>query len=217
MAARKASARGASAAKPVMSSAAALALETNQTTMEKPMTQTFKFPFADVDFTKVFGEFKMPTAADFKFPQVNVEAMAEAQRKNIAVMTSANTAAFEAFKALAERQADMVKAMTEEFSKSASEIMAAASFEEKAARHAGVAKKSYATAIANGRALSDMIGKCNAQPLEVVNARVAEVIEAVKALVAKKTYAPPALQDCRAGGFLPPRSPVRHRAAPQER
>lgn len=186
MAARKASARGASAAKPVMSSAAAPAPETSLTTMEKPMTQTFKFPFADVDFTKVFGEFKMPTAADFKFPAFNVEAFAEAQRKNIAVMTSANTAAFEAFKALAERQADMVKAMTEEFSKSASEIMAAASFEEKAAKQADVAKKTYETAIANVRELSEMIAKSNAQTLDVVNARVAEVIEEVKALVAKK-------------------------------
>jgi phasin family protein len=185
MAARKASARGASAAKPAVT-LAAMAPDTSQTTMEKPVTQTFKFPFADVDFTKVFGEFKMPTAADFKFPQFNVEALAEAQRKNIAVMTSANTAAFEAFKALAERQADMVKAMTEEFSKAASEIMSAASFEEKAAKQADVAKKTYETAIANLRELSEMIAKSNAQTLDVVNARVTEVIEEVKALVAKK-------------------------------
>src|SRR5687768_14469852 len=126
MAARKAFARATNAVMPAVTPAA------TAPEMEKPMTQTFKFPFADVDFTKVWGEFKMPTAADFKFPAFNIEAMAEAQRKNIAVMTSANTAAFEAFKTLAERQAEMVKAMTEEFSKSASEIMAAASFEEKA-------------------------------------------------------------------------------------
>lgn len=150
------------------------------------MMQTFKFPFADVDFTKVWGEFKMPTATDFKLPAFNVEALAEAQRKNIAVMTTANQAAFEAFKALAERQADMVKAMTEEFSKAASEIMAAASFEEKATKQADVAKKTYETAIANVRELSEMIAKSNAQTLDAVNARVAEVIEEIKVMVAKK-------------------------------
>ncbi|MCW5741863.1 MAG: phasin family protein [Alphaproteobacteria bacterium] len=182
MAARKASARGASAAKPTVTAAAATA-----PAMERPMTQTFKFPFADVDFTKVWGEFKMPTAADFKFPAAfNVEALAEAQRKNIAVITTANQAAFEAFKALAERQADMVKAMTEEFSKSASEIMAAASFEEKAAKQADAAKKTYETAIANLRELSEMVAKSNAQTLDAVNARVAEVIEEIKAMIAKK-------------------------------
>lgn len=150
------------------------------------MTQTFKFPFADVDFTKVWGEFKVPTAADFRFPALNIEAFAEAQRKNIAVMTSANTAAFEAFKALAERQADMVRAMTEEFSKAASEIMAAASIEEKAAKQADVAKKTYDTSIANLRELSEMIAKSNEQTLDVVNARVAEVIEEIKTAIAKK-------------------------------
>lgn len=182
MAARKAPARGARAAKPTVIPAAATAADE----MEKPVTQTFKFPFADVDFTKVWGEFKMPTATDFKFPALNVEALAEAQRKNIAVMTSTNQAAFEAFKALAERQADMVKAMTEEFSKAASEIMAAASFEEKAAKQADVAKKAYETAIANVRELSDMIAKSNTQTLDAVNARVAEVIEEIKAMIAKK-------------------------------
>lgn len=192
MAARKASARGTSAAKPVPSSVVPSPAVQSPTTltapeMEKPMTPTFKFPFADVDFTKVWGEFKMPTAADFKFPVAfNVEAIAEAQRKNIAVMTTANTAAFEAFKSLAERQAEMVKAMTEDFSKAASEIMAAASFEEKATKQADVAKKTYETAIANLRELSEMIAKSNAQTLEAVNTRVAEVMEEVKALVAKK-------------------------------
>jgi phasin family protein len=183
MAARKASARG--AGKPALTPVAVMAADARET-MERPVTQTFKFPFADVDFTKVFGEFKMPTAADFKFPQLNVEAFAEAQRKNIAVLTTANQSAFEAFKALAERQAEMIKAMTEEFSKATSEIMAAASFEEKAAKQADAAKQAYERAIANVRELSEMVAKSNAQTLDVVNARVAEVIEEVKALVAKR-------------------------------
>ena len=182
MAVRRMSTRGARSDKPAASPAVATAPDE----LEKPMTQTFKFPFAEVDFTKMWGEFKMPTAGDFKFPALNVEAFAEAQRKNIAVVTTANQAAFEAFKALAERQADMVKAMTEEFSKAASDIMSAASFEEKAAKQADVAKKTYETAISNVRELSEMVAKSNAQTLDAVNVRVAEVIEEIKAMIAKK-------------------------------
>ena len=64
--------------------------------------------------------------------------------------------------------------------------MSAASFEEKAAKQADVAKKTYETAISNVRELSEMVAKSNAQTLDAVNVRVAEVIEEIKAMIAKK-------------------------------
>lgn len=140
--------------------------------------QAFKFPFADVDFTKAMGEFKMPT--------VNVEALTEAHRKNLAAVTAANQTAFDAFKAAAQRQGDMIKAAVEEFSKITSEVMSAATFEEKATKQADAAKKVYETAIANIRELSDMVSKGNTEALEVVNVRVTEALDEIKALVAKK-------------------------------
>ena len=47
----------------------------------------FKNPFTDFDFSKIAGEFKLPT--------VNVETFVETARKNFAAMTTANTAAVE--------------------------------------------------------------------------------------------------------------------------
>src|SRR5262245_17084183 len=100
---------------------------------------TFKNPFADFDFTKLAGEFKLPT--------VNVETVVETARKNFAVLTSANTAAVETAKTIAQRQGDMVRAALEDFSKHGSEVLAAATVEEKALKQIDFVKKSYETAI----------------------------------------------------------------------
>jgi len=139
---------------------------------------SFKFPFSDVDFTKAFGEFKVPT--------FDVEILVEAQRKNVAAITAANQTAFEAVKSAAQRQGDMIKAATEEFSKAASELMSAATFEEKAAKQTDVAKKVYETTVANMREIADIVAKGNAEALDLVNKRITEALDEIKAVVAKK-------------------------------
>ena len=107
---------------------------------------TFKNPFTDFDFTKIAGEFKLPT--------VNVETVVETARKNFAVLTSANTAAVETMKTIAQRQGDMVRAAMEDFSKHGSEVLAAATVEEKAIKQIDFAKKSYEMAIANTKEIA---------------------------------------------------------------
>lgn len=138
----------------------------------------FKNPFADFDFTKVAGEFKIPT--------VDVETFVETGRKNFAAMTTAGTAAVESFKTIAQRQGDMFRAAVEDFSKHGSEVLAAATFEEKAAKQIDFAKKSYDLAIANTKELVELVGKSQADAFEALNARVAELADEVKAAIAKK-------------------------------
>jgi phasin family protein len=139
---------------------------------------TFKNPFADYDFSKIAGEFKLPT--------VNVESVVETARKNFAAMTTANTAAVEAIKTIAQRQGDMVRAAMEEFSRHGSDVMAAATVEEKAVKQIDFAKKSYETAIANSKEIAGMVGKSHTEAFEALSARVAELTEEVKAAIAKK-------------------------------
>src|SRR5437899_7759526 len=93
---------------------------------ETPMyaNSAFKNPFADFDFTKIVGEFKLPT--------VNVETVVETTRKNFAALTTANTAAVELMKAIGQRQGDMVRVAMEDLSRHGSEVLAAATVEEKA-------------------------------------------------------------------------------------
>src|SRR5436309_3219787 len=111
----------------------------------------FKNPFADFDFTKIAGEFKLPT--------VNVETIVETTRKNFAALTTANTAAVESIKSIGQRQGDMVRTAMEDFSKHGSEVLAAATVEEKAAKQIDFAKKSYEAAIANTKELADLYSK----------------------------------------------------------
>jgi phasin family protein len=138
----------------------------------------FKNPFADFDFTKIAGDFKLPT--------INVETIVETTRKNFAALTSANTAAVESIKAIGQRQGDMVRAAMEDFSKHGSEVLAAATVEEKAAKQIEFAKKSYEAVIANTKELASLYSKGQTEAFEALSARVAELADEVKAAIAKK-------------------------------
>lgn len=140
-------------------------------------TGAFKNPF-DLDFSKIAGE--------FKFPVVNMETMVETGRKNFAAMTTVSTATVEAMKTIAQRQGDMVRAAMEDFSKHGSDVLAAASIEEKAAKQIDFAKKSYDLAIANTKELADLYTKSQTEAFETLNARIAELTEEVKAALAAK-------------------------------
>jgi phasin family protein len=139
---------------------------------------TFKNPFTDFDFTKIAAEFKLPT--------VNVETVVETARKNFAALTTANTAAVESMRTIAQRQGDMVRAAMEDFSKHGSEVLAAATIEEKAIKQIDFAKKSYETAIANTKELAELVGKTQAEAFEALSSRVSELTEEVKAAIAKR-------------------------------
>jgi len=138
----------------------------------------FKNPFADFDFSKISGEFKLPT--------MNVETFVETARKNFATMTSLNTAAVEQMKTIAQRQGDMVRAAIEDFSKHGSEVLAAATVEEKAAKQIDFMKKTYESAITNSKELADLYTKGQTDAVTALSARVAELTEEVKAAIAKK-------------------------------
>jgi len=138
----------------------------------------FKNPFVDFDFSKIAGE--------FKFPTMNVETVVETSRKNFAAMTTASTAAVESMKTIATRQGDMFRAALEDFSKHGSDVLSAATVEEKIAKQIDFAKKSYDLAVTNTRELAELYAKGQAEALETLSARVADLSEDVKAAIAAK-------------------------------
>ena len=139
---------------------------------------TFKNPFTDFDFSKFAGE--------FKFPMVNVESIVESNRKTFAAFTTASTSTVEALKTIAQRQGDMIRAAFEDFSKHGSEVLAAATVEEKTAKQIDFAKKSYDAALANARELGELYTKGQTEAFGVINERIAELTDEVKAAIAKK-------------------------------
>ena len=138
----------------------------------------FKNPFTDFDFSKFSSEFKLPV--------VNVETVVETARKNFATLTSVNTAAVESMKAIAQRQGDMIRTALEDFSKHGSEVLAAATVEEKAAKQIDFVKKTYESAVANSKELADLYSKGHTDALKALSERVAELTEEVKTAIAKK-------------------------------
>ena len=138
----------------------------------------FKNPFADFDFSKIAGE--------FKFPMVNVESVVETGRKNFAAVTTASTAAVESMKTIATRQGDMFRAAMEDFSKHGSDVLSAATVEEKIAKQIDFAKKSYDLAITNSKELAGLYTKGQTEAFETLSARVADLTEEVKAAIAAK-------------------------------
>ncbi len=139
---------------------------------------TFKYPFTDFDFSKFAGE--------FKFPMINVESIVESNRKNFAAFTTASTSAVESLKTIAQRQGDMVRAALEDFSKHGSEVLAAATVEEKATKQIDFAKKSYDLALANAKELGELYAKSQTEAFNVIHERIAEFADEVKAAIAKK-------------------------------
>ena len=138
----------------------------------------FQNPFANFDFSKIAGE--------FKFPMVNMESIVETNRKNFAAMTTLGTSAVESIKTIATRQGDMMRSAMEDLSKHGSDVLSAATVEEKTAKQIDFVKKSYDVALANAKELGELYTKTQAEAVSALSERIAELTEEVKAAIAKK-------------------------------
>lgn len=134
----------------------------------------FKNPFMDMDVQKMMGEFKIPN--------VDVDAVVAAQKKNIEALTSANQLAVEGMQAIAKRQADIMRQTVEELQKNMQSFMSNGAPEAKAAKGAELTKTAFEKAIANMKELSEMVAKSNGEAFDVINKRVAESLDEIRDL-----------------------------------
>ncbi len=128
---------------------------------------------------------------DFKVPSFNVEALLETHRKNAAALSAAHQIAFDSLKALAQRQSELIKATVDDYSRVANDVLTAVSLEERAAKQADAARHAYVATVSNVRELSDMALKANVAAADILNARVTEAFDEVKALFAAPLAAAP--------------------------
>ena len=152
-----------------------------------------QFPFFDADFGKFaeFGKFMDPNkmADMFKMPSFDAKAMADSQRKTVEAFTAVNRVAYEGGQAIAQRQTEIVREAVDEAMKAMKEL-ASATPEDRFAKQTELAKESYEATLANIRELTEMASKANQEALDVINARVTEVLDemrsAAKVQTAKK-------------------------------
>jgi len=134
-------------------------------------------PFLEFDLSKALGEFKAPG--------VDIDAIMAAQRRNIEAVTAANQLAFEGLQAVVRRQTEILRQSMEEAGSMVSDLMAAGSPEDKAAKQAELIKATFEKALANMKELSEMVAKSNTEAADVLSKRVSESLDEVKAAMAK--------------------------------
>ena len=134
-------------------------------------------PFMDMDISKMLSELKLP--------MVDMDAVMAAQRRNIEALTTANKLAFEGMQAVARRQADIMRQMTEEMSSMLTTLMSAGTPEERLARQADATKQAFEKMLSNMRELAEMLGKSNTEAAEIIQNRVSESLDELKNMAKK--------------------------------
>ncbi|HHW79077.1 MAG TPA: phasin family protein [Xanthomonadaceae bacterium] len=145
-------------------------------------------PFANVDFGKFdFSKFDMSKMlGDVKIPGFDMQAVMDAQRKNIEALTAANQAAVQGMQAVAQRQAEILSQSMNEVSSIAQQLAGAGNPQEMTAKQAELVRKAFEQALANMRELAEMVSKSNTEAFAIINKRVTESLQELKGLVTPK-------------------------------
>ena len=142
------------------------------------MTRNFN-PFGDLDFNKMLQ--------DFKLPSLDADAMAGAYRKNVEAITEASQVAIEGMQAVAKRQAEIMRDSMQQYAQMLREVSGARSPEDATSKQAELAKRTFEKTLAQMRELGDMIAKSSNESIEVLNKRVAAMMDELKHPPAKKS------------------------------
>jgi phasin family protein len=126
-----------------------------------------------MDLRKVMGEWKIPN--------LDLEAVAQTQRRNIEALTQANQLALEGTQAWIRRNLELARQGMEELQSMMSEITKPnGSMEDRLARQADFSKKAIEKGLANFRDLADLMTKANTEAMNVLTKRVTESLEEVR-------------------------------------
>jgi phasin family protein len=129
------------------------------------------------DVVRAFSEFRMPGMPD-------MQAMMDAQRRNIEALSHANKLAMEGAQAIARRNMEILQQSMSEMASAMQAMMAVdGAPADKAAKQAEMMKAAYERAMGNMREIAELIQRSNGEALEVLNKRFAEAMEEVRGMV----------------------------------
>ncbi len=83
-----------------------------------------------------------------------------------------------------ERHGNLLKTSVDEYTKVTSDVLAAGSFEESATKQADAARYGYDSTVARLRELGDIATRANVAAVDILNARITEAFDELKALFA---------------------------------
>jgi phasin family protein len=129
------------------------------------------------DASKVFG--------DFRFPGFDMEAIVEAQRKNLEALTQANQLAVEGMQALTRRQTEIIQQALADASGLLGDWTQSSAPEDRLAKNADLAKQAFEKGLANARELNELTVKVGTDAFTVITRRVSQSLDEMR-LYAKK-------------------------------
>jgi phasin family protein len=135
----------------------------------------FKNPFMDFDVQKIMGDFKMPN--------MDVDGIVAAHKKNFDAIAQANQIAAEGFQAIMKRQSEIAQAAMAEVQSNFQTLASQGAPEEKLAKQADIAKTTLEQAMSNLKELQEMVAKSNAEASGIINKRIMESLEEVKTAI----------------------------------
>ena len=148
--------------------------------MNMDMTKMMNFDaskiMADFDPAKFVDQF----AAMTKMPGIDVDAIVDAQKKNLEAFTAANKAAVEGVQALAKRQNELFQETLTEATAAVTEFGKSDGIEDVTVKQAELLKASFEKALGNMKEIADLVAKSNADASEAINARITETLEDVR-------------------------------------
>ena len=133
--------------------------------------------FNPEEMMRAFASMKMPGMPDF-------QAFADAQKRNLQALTTANKLAMEGAQAVARRNVEIMQQVMGEMTQAVQSMTTAeGSPGDKAKSQAEMMKAGYERAVANMQEIAELIQKSNGEAVGVLNRRFAEALEEVKVMV----------------------------------
>ena len=148
----------------------------NPTTPPENTTPTASTTTSLVDITKMIEQFKLPG--------VDMSALIAARQKDIEALTQVNQIAYESLQAMAQKQTEILKTTMEEL-QSAAQKMAAKPMES-ITHESQLVQQTLQKAFGYMHELAELTRKSQAEALDVINKRVKQNVEELKATVQSK-------------------------------
>ena len=142
--------------------------------------------FDPSQFTELFKSYDMtkffPTGQS---PQLDPNALMEAQKKNMEALVAANQKAAEGYKALFEKQISVFETTMAEARKHAESFDASNMSPDAAQKQTDFAKAAFEKALKNMTALAEEAQKANSEAYKVVSSRVEDSVKELQAMATK--------------------------------
>lgn len=118
--------------------------------------------------------------ARLEVPGVNMDALVASQRDNLEALTTANQAAVDGFKAVAEWQQKILEETLREFGAAAAARARSGSPAQLAETEAELMRQAFETAVRRMRELAEIVTAANQEAIDAIGRRIPEALGEIK-------------------------------------